>query len=154
MSYIDRLIANCELAKKANPVNEFEFNDLSELADIQQAIYVIEQIDSDIDIDIDKVFLDFSRYKNKKERKCAKLNSPSKTMYVGSSTTGVQKRIKQHQGLSSADTYALHLTHWFKGEFKITIKQYDVDRDVLQIIEDDLSEQLKPAFGKQGGNGK
>ena len=150
MGYIDRLITNCELAKKANPVNEFELNDLSELADIQQAIYVIEQIDSDID----KVFLDFSRYKNKKERKCAKLNSPSKTMYVGSSTTGVQKRIKQHQGLSSASTYALHLKHWFKGKLKITIKQYDVDRDVLQIIEDDLSEQLKPAFGKQGGNGK
>jgi hypothetical protein len=68
MSYIDRLIANCELAKKANPVNEFELNDLSELADIQQAIYVIEQIDSDID----KVFLDFSRYKNKKRKKMCK----------------------------------------------------------------------------------
>jgi hypothetical protein len=31
---------------------------------------------------------------------------------------------------------------------------YDVENEVLQIIEDDLSDILKPAFGKQGGNNK
>ena len=150
MSYLDTLIKNCENAKVAKPIKEFELHCLTQLDNIKQAIYIIEQVDSDSD----KVFQDFSEYKALKERKCSKLNSPSKTMYVGSSITGVRKRIEQHQGLSSASTYALHLKHWFNGELKIIIKQYDQHRDVLQIIEDDLSNQLKPAFGKQGGNGK
>ena len=150
MGYIDTLIKNCEIAKKAKPIKKFELKCISELDNVKQAIYIIEQIDSDVD----KVFSDFSNYKGKKERKCAKLNSPSKTMYVGSSTSGVKKRIEQHQGLSSHSTYSLHLKYWFKGELKIIIKLYDEDRDVLQIIEDDLSDQLKPAFGKQGGNGR
>jgi hypothetical protein len=117
---------------------------------MKQAIYIIEQVGSDIET----TFLNFSRYKEKNERKCAKLNSPSKIMYVGSSTTGVKKRIEQHQGDGHAGTYALHLKHWFVGEPKITIKQYDEAKDVLQIIEDDLSDRLKPAFGKKGGNNK
>ena len=57
-------------------------------------------------------------------------------------------------GHGNKGTYALHLSHWFAGKFKITVKQYDVAGDVLQIIEDDLSYSLKPAFGKQGGNNK
>jgi len=76
-------------------------------------------------------------------------------MYVGSSTTGVDKRIKQHIGDGPKGTYALHLRHWFDGEYTVTIKQYDNKlREVIQVIEDDLSDQLKPAFGKQGGNNK
>lgn len=75
-------------------------------------------------------------------------------MYVGSSTTGVKKRIQQHMGDGHAGTYALHLKHWFKANYRITIKQYSETKEVLQIIEDDLSESLKPAFGKQGGNNK
>jgi len=39
-------------------------------------------------------------------------------------------------------------------KYKITIKEYTVAKDVLQIIEDDLSDQLSPAFGKKGGNNK
>jgi len=75
-------------------------------------------------------------------------------MYVGSSTTGIRKRIEQHIGDGYKGTYALHLRHWFNGTYKITIKQYDESKDVLQIIEDDLSDKLKPAFGKQGGNNR
>ena len=70
------------------------------------------------------------------------LNSPSKVLYVGSSTTGVHKRIKQHIGDGSKGTYALHLSHWFDGKYSITIKQYDKPREVIQIIEDDLSDFL------------
>ena len=150
MSYIDRLIKNCELAKKASPTREFELSRLSDIDGIKKAIYVIEEIDGDNE----KTFIEFSRYRDKKERKCAKLNSPSNIMYVGSSATGVKKRIKQHLGEGNEGTYALHLKCWFKGKRKITIKEYDVDKDVLQIIEDDLSDKLKPAFGKQGGNNK
>ncbi len=150
MSYIDRLIQNCKMAKKAVPVKEFELKDLSDLDGMKQAIYVIEQVDDDYD----KTYSDYSRYKEKKERKCAKLNTPSKTMYVGSSTTGVKKRIMQHRGDGNEGTYALHLKYWFKGRSIITIKQYNETKEVLQIIEDDLSDKLKPAFGKQGGNNK
>jgi hypothetical protein len=44
--------------------------------------------------------------------------------------------------------------YWFSGTYKITVRIYDVPDDVLQIIEDDLSDRLKPAFGNQGGNNK
>jgi len=56
------------------------------------------------------------------------------------------------QGISIA--CALHLEHWFAGNSKITAKIYDEPAAVLQIIEDDLSDTLKPAFGKQGGNSR
>ena len=75
-------------------------------------------------------------------------------MYVGSSTTGIKNRLKQHLGQGHKATYALHLNQWFQGQVKITIKQYDVENQVLQLIEDDLSDQLKPAFGKLGANNK
>lgn len=150
MSYIDRLIDNCKTAKKSAPVKEFYLKNLTELDGMKQAIYVIEQTDGDVE----ETFLDFSRYKDKKERKCAKLNAPSKIMYVGSSTTGVKKRIEQHQGDGNKATYAIHLKHWFRANYRITVKQYSETKEVLQIIEDDLSDKLKPAFGKHGGNNK
>ena len=150
MRYIDRLIENCEKAKTASPLEEFVLQNLAELDGIKQAIYVIEQIEGDQE----EIFLEFSRYRDKKERKCAKLNSPSQIMYVGSSTTGVRKRIEQHKGEGHAGTYALHLKHWCRSDYRITIKKYSETKEVLQIIEDDLSDRLKPAFGKQGGNNK
>ena len=150
MSYIDRLIDNCKAAKSAVPTREFELEDIADLEGMKQAIYVIEEVGGDNE----STFLQFSRYKETKERKCAKLNAPSQVMYVGSSTTGVKKRIEQHLGDGHEGTYALHLKYWFSGKQRITIKQYDVSKDVLQIIEDDLSDKLKPAFGKQGGNNK
>jgi len=150
MDYINRLINNCEIAKSSSPVNEFELMALTDLDKIKHAIYTIEEVGGDIE----STFLLFSQYKKKKRRMCAKLNAPSQVMYVGSSTTGVRKRIEQHIGDGHKSTYAIHLKYWFTGKYKITIKQYDVTSDVLQIIEDDLSDQLKPAFGKRGGNNK
>lgn len=49
MGYIDTLIKNCEIAKKAKPIKEFELKCISELDNVKQAIYIIEQIDSDVD---------------------------------------------------------------------------------------------------------
>ena len=150
MSYIDALINNCNLAKKAMPSRVIQMGELSDLDGIKKAIYVIEEIDGDPE----ETFMAFSRYKETKERACAKLNTPSKVLYVGSSTTGVKKRIEQHMGLGNKNTYALHLSYWFNGKCKITVKKYEVTNEVLQIIEDDLSDSLKPAFGKRGGNNK
>ncbi len=153
MNYIDTLINNCQQAKIAKANQEFIISDVSELdgLDIDTAIYIIEQIEGDAN----KANEDFLNYKKLKERKCPKHNkTTSQTMYIGSSTTGLKNRISQHIGDGHKDTYALNLKHWFKGKYKITIKVYDVSREVLQIIEDDISHQLEPAFGKQGGNNK
>lgn len=150
MSYIDKLIENCKTAKAALPSKITEVDDLSALDGVQKAIYIIEEQGGNPE----ETFLAFSRYKEKKERACAKLNAPSRVMYVGSSTTGVKKRIEQHMGQGNKGTYALHLSHWFNEKYQVTVKQYDVTNEVLQIIEDDLSDALKPAFGKQGGNNK
>lgn len=151
MKYIEQLIADCELAKKAEPVRKFVLNDLSELDDIKYGIYIIEEIGGEPD----NTFLQFARFKKTSDRKCARLNNPSKTLYVGSSTTGMKKRIEQHYGYGPKGTYALHLKHWFGDrKTKITILDYDVTPQVLQIIEDGISFDLKPAFGKTGGNNK
>lgn len=148
MSYIDRLILACQEARKARPTRVIEVDDLSALDGVRKAIYLIEEIGGDPE----KTFLEFSRYREKKERACARLNAPSKFLYVGASTTGVRKRIEQHIGDGHPGTYALHLRHWFTGEWKITVKEFDVSREVLQIIEDALADALHPAFGKKGGN--
>lgn len=150
MSYIDRLIQNCEAAKRAVAVKQFELTNLSDLDGIKSAVYIIQQIGGDIE----ETFSDFKIYKKLKIRSCPKYNTPSTIMYVGSSTTGIIKRIKEHYGDGHKHTYALQLNHWFKGNYKITIMQYEEPKEVLQIIEDDLSDKLKPAFGKRGGNNK
>lgn len=153
MSYITALIGSCNKAKNAKPIKELILSDISQLNGINKAIYIIE----DMSDNNAATFRKLSDYKATKQRACPKLNAPSAVMYVGSSTTGVKKRIEQHLGISgSKDTYALHLSHWFKDETKITIKIYDesVENEVLQILEDALSHELKPAFGKQGGNNK
>ena len=150
MSYIDKLIENCEKAKVATPIREFVMNDLSDLVGINQSIYVIEQIGGDPE----GTFRDFCRFKQTKARSCSRPNAPSSVLYVGSSTTGLGKRISEHLGKGNSKTYALHLEHWCKEKYRITIKVYDVAADVLQIVEDALSFELKPAFGKQGANNK
>ncbi|HLD22543.1 MAG TPA: hypothetical protein VJA83_01285 [Sulfuricurvum sp.] len=150
MSYIDKLIHNCQLAKNTFPIKEFELQNLSDLDNIDKAIYIIEEIDGDKN----KTFNDFIQYRDKKERSCSKLNAPSNILYVGSSTSGIKKRLEQHIGNGHKSTYALHLKYWFTGKYKIAIKQYNTTLDVLQIIEDDLADRVKPAFGKQGGNNK
>lgn len=150
MNYIDELIESCHAAKKAKPVRTFEISELSELEGIQQAIYIIEQTSGDPE----KTFGLLKEYKSKKERACPKLNTPSQVMYVGSTTTGLKKRIAQHIGEGHKNTYALHLKHWFSNDYKITIKEYDTPIAVLQIIEDAISAELRPAFGKTGGNNK
>lgn len=149
MEYINHLIKHCELAKSAKPIRKFTLNDLSELADIKTAIYIVSEVGGDRK----KTFDDFSSFKKTTDRRCSKLNHPSSVLYVGSSTTDLTKRIKQHMGEGHKSTYSLHMKHWFgKRRAKISIIEYDVARPVLQIIEDAISYKLLPAFGKHGGN--
>jgi hypothetical protein len=150
MSYIDTLIQNCQKAKIAKPIQVFVLSNDSQLNNIDKAIYIIEELDGDHK----KTYEALKAYKDSSHRACPKLNAPSPVMYVGSSTTGIKKRIEQHLGDGPEKTYALHLKHWFKGKHRITIKVFDEPLEVLQIIEDALSYELKPAFGKRGGNNK
>jgi hypothetical protein len=150
MTYIDSLIENCKKAKAAKLVKEFVLSEISALDDIEKAIYIIEELEGDNE----KTFIDLSNYKKTKKRACPKLNAPSPVMYVGSSTTGIRRRIEQHLGDGPKGTYALHLKHWFEGKHKITVKVFDEPIEVIQIIEDALSHDLSPAFGKSGGNNK
>ena len=151
MAYLDGLIEDCRAAKKAKPMKQFIMGELHELKEIKSAIYIIRERNADTS----STFHAFQEFKKKKERACAKLNHPSSTLYVGSSTTGLMKRVKQHLGNGPRSTYALHLSHWAsEREIEIQILQYDVPREVLQLIEDSISSELKPAFGKMGGNNK
>jgi hypothetical protein len=56
--------------------------------------------------------------------------------------------------LSACQYFSSLLSHWFTGEYKITVTQYDVPNEVLQILEDDMADRWKPAFGKRGGNNR
>ena len=150
MTYIDRLIESCNAAKKAEPVQEFIVRDISEVKGIKNAIYIFTEIGGDPELTFNQLL----NFKKEKSRACPALNSPSRTMYVGSSTTGVDKRINQHIGNGPKGTYALHLSHWFKGNYEILVKEYDCSREVIQIVEDNISDILNPAFGKKGGNNK
>jgi Uri superfamily endonuclease len=151
LAYLDDLIEDCRAAKKAKPLKQFIMGEFHELKDIKSAIYIIRERNADTS----STFHAFQKFKKKKERACAKLNHPSSTLYVGSSTTGLMRRIKQHLGNGPKSTYALHLSHWAaEQEIEIEILQYNVPREVLQLIEDSISSELKPAFGKLGGNNK
>ena len=70
MCYIDKLIANCEEAKAAQPTREFVLGELSELDGIKTAIYIIEQVTGDIKGAFDSL----SKYKASKER-CSSLKN-------------------------------------------------------------------------------
>ena len=153
MSYIDNMIANCELARSARPKRTISIEkdgDFSVLNGILKAVYIIKEVDGDNE----KTFRDFCEYKSRKERACPRANSPSETMYVGSSTTGIFNRIKQHTGIGPRTTYSLNLKEWFSGKYIITVMEYDVTSEVIQIIEDSISFDIKPAFGKMGCNNK
>ncbi|WP_291729505.1 hypothetical protein [Leisingera sp. F5] len=89
----------------------------------------------------------------------------SSILYVGSKrTNGIAERLRQH---ISADeqtkTYALKMGLWFEGNYQVFLRRYHLEADfvapelaplVLQIIEDSIADELLPAFGKRGSNGR
>lgn len=146
MKYIKNLIKNCKIAINAKPDRVFILKDIADLKDINKAIYIIRQKNGN---PVD-TFNKLSEYKKKKQRACPRLNSPCEIMYVGSSCTGLKSRILQHKGNGPTMTYSLNLCHWFTGDYEIEIRTYDVSDEILQIIEDALSYEMSPAFGKRG----
>ena len=161
--YLDNLIAECNVAKNAEPYLTFEFElefplsaetiDFSELQGHQKGIYVIEDMGHERKATFDALKMFKAQQKNMFA--CPKLNSPSRILYVGSSTTGIMKRLEQHFGVTGArQTSALHANFWFHGKLKVSVYLYEHSRNVIQLIEDGLSAALQPAFGKTGPNNK
>ncbi|MEZ5572267.1 MAG: hypothetical protein R3E64_09600 [Halioglobus sp.] len=136
MKYIDSLIEDCKKAKNAKPKRSFVVGDLAELDGINNAVYTIE----DLSGNPNKTFADFVAYKKRDERKCPKANAPSKTMYVGSSTTGIRKRIEQHQG----DGHAAAIAYWLLQQ---TIIAAQGDSSVLRsALGSDWKGKLSPVL--------
>ena len=162
-SYLDTLINDCEIAKQSKPINTYIYSSNEDLETffilhrkelIQEdifAIYIIKEINGNSE----ETRFKFEQFKRNKEMACPKLNhNPSDVLYVGSSSKNVINRLKQHILGAHSKTYALRLVNWFQGEYEIEIRTYKVASNILQLIEDNLSHNLHPAFGKTGGNNK
>lgn len=150
MKHIQRILENCQLALRSSPVREFVMQSVEDLKDIPKAIYIIQEVGGDSE----KTFESFVDYKKGTYVALPAINKPNSVLYVGSSTTNLKNRILQHLTSKNLDTYALHLSEWFQGQVSVTIKEYDVSREVLQLLEDQLAEELQPAFGKRGTNNR
>lgn len=119
-----------------------------------QSIYVFSLLDDALEEDLREAFA----YKEA-DRAFARLNKPNvksafRCIYVGSSHD-TTKRIREHLGLGYQRTSAMHLNSWadcLAGSFQITVLPYDhIPSDLLQILEDQLSDEMKPILGKKGG---
>jgi len=150
MKYLQDLIENAHKALTVFPVRTLIVENLEEIENIKQGIYVIEEIEGDKE----KTFNDFLDYKKEKFRSMPSPNKPSNVLYVGSSISNLKYRLNQHLGKGARQTYALHLSCWFKGKVTIKIMEYNTTPEILQLIEDSIAFDLQPAFGKRGGNGK
>ena len=84
----------------------------------------------------------------------------SQVLYVGSSTTDFKSRIKNHLGVRGNRVYSLHLSKWDKNlNYNINIKSYEIvfqnaekiDTYIVELIEQQIWDELKPNFGKRSG---
>lgn len=78
---------------------------------------------------------------------------PSAYLYVGSSKT-LPKRLLEHFGFGARSTYALQLIHWaseLRGTITIEALGYpEIDQEILCALEDQMSKDLSPMFGRRG----
>lgn len=129
-------------------------------------IYSIELLDSEIREDLIERFKKFSKANKTlkiKKIKHSKYNdnvANSSVLYVGSSINDFSSRLKDHLGLKGHSTYALHLSKWDENlKYSIRIKTYEikhmngtiVDRDIVEIVEQQIWDKLQPVFGKRSG---
>ena len=94
-----------------------------------------------------------SKYKVARDNK----NAESEYVYVGSCTKiKLGDRFKQHCGYGHHSTYSLQLSKWIgDDELTFTFAYVEMpDALIAQQLEDQLHRELKPIFGKSGGNNK
>lgn len=130
-------------------------------------IYTIEILDTKTKNDLINLFYHFkeenkSRVKNENRINHSKYNgSDSNYLYVGSSINDFKSRLKDHLGVKKGlRTYGLHLSKWDKDiNYSIRIKTYEIKhindlenkRNLVEIIEQQFWDTLKPVFGKRSG---
>lgn len=105
--------------------------------------------------------LNKQRTKNIDRVNVSKYNkTKSNYLYVGSSTTDFRSRIKNHFGTRGNRVYSLHLCKWDRDlDYDIILKTYQVtnskktqtDRILVEFLEQQLWDDLKPNFGKRSG---
>lgn len=96
--------------------------------------------------DKDGLEMDAFAYEKEYRQRFYKDEAP---IYVGSSKK-LRDRLKQHIGITSKSTYALHLNKWWKNK-KIEIEIYEViDYANTQLYEDRLWQKNKPILGREG----
>ena len=88
----------------------------------------------------------------------------NKILYIGKSSTGFHKRLKDHLGLSSASTYSLQLKTWIedKNLKKVKLELYYLPfnfasledgfdkNEILELIESSLHYHYRPILGRSG----
>ena len=164
--YFELLKRNCFEAEKAKPTRDLlKFTRKEYLSSENEfiesgkakAIYII----SSQNVDLHATSKHLCCLRQKKKFKYPKINQVqnSNVLYVGSSSTNLRSRLKQHLDQGPRSTYALHMNTWDEehhSNVEIEVRYYDknLSRDVLQIIEDALRYELNPIFGKAGPNGK
>lgn len=84
----------------------------------------------------------------------------SKVLYVGSSTTDFRTRIKNHLGTEGTRVYSLHLCKWDSNlDYELKVSTFEVvsarneivERFIVEILEQQFWDKLKPVFGKRSG---
>lgn len=153
MNYLYQMSADVDAALNSQIHKEEVITNIDNIKSltINAGVYIIEEINGDPV----KTYKNFLDHKSKHLVAMPKSNAPGNVLYVGSSRNNLKQRLLQHAGFGYRKTYALHLKDWFNGSLKITVRGYgDVSDNVLQLIEDSISFDLKPAFGKRGGNNK
>ena len=88
----------------------------------------------------------------------------NKILYIGKSSTGFHKRLKDHLGLSSASTYSLQFKTWIedKNLKKVKLELYYLPfnfasledgfdkNEILELIESSLHYHYRPILGRSG----
>jgi len=108
------------------------------------------------DADLNTVYQRFSEAKKGKvgSRAYPRLNSESRYLYVGSSR-GFIRRVREHLGYGSKDTYAMQLAYWTQ-ELNLNIQLFcmrfktSINQEVVQAFEDAIWDFVKPMLGRKG----
>lgn len=130
-------------------------------------VYIIEILDNNSKSNLIEQFLSFStqnksKIKNKDRINHSRYNeTDSSILYVGSTINDFRKRLYDHLGIkNSVRTYSLHLSKWDNSiEYSIRISLYEIkylsnkipERGIVELIEQQIWDQLKPIFGKKSG---
>lgn len=74
----------------------------------------------------------------------------SNILYVGSKKTDFKVRLKQHLGLLSKSTGALHLKYWFPKDLLLKFHYIEIpDKSMTYDIESLLRKELNPILGQK-----